>query len=304
MSVEKYLQPKDLQALTGALSEMTPGSRVIAGGTDLMIEIKNDAPEIPVLVSLVKVPELKGIGLLDTGDGCFLRIGAMECHAEIAASDAVRQNANALALACDHVGSRQVRNRGTIGGSLGNASVAGDMLPVLYLLDASLVLLSGDGTERTVPADCFLTGLGQTCLGGQEIVKEILIPVRPERSSCFVKLGGRAEVTIAEISLCLSWEMNNGQIASVQGVLGAVDRFPVRLPEAEEILGGGAIGAEACEKLTASLSDRIRTVRLNRKRPPRLRIREGEKEFKERAVRGVVYDAVELMCRTAGTGSL
>jgi len=302
MTIKRFMQPRSLSELTAALAEMTPDSKVIAGGTDLMIEIKDRDPVIPVLVSLCKVPELKGICVTETAAGQELHIGAMECHADIAASETVRKYASALAESCDHVGSRQVRNRGTIGGSLGNASVAGDMLPVLYLFHASLAVTGPDGKGRMIPVEELPAGIGRTSLGYNEIIKEIVIPVHPERNSCFVKLGGREEVTIAEISLSLSWEMRDGKIAAVEGVMGAVDRVPAELTETDGILGQGTVGTEECERLFGCLSERIAVIRKNRKRPPKLRIREGEKEFKERAVRGVVYDAVGKMLAKAGAG--
>ena len=301
MAVKRFIQPKTYEELGAALSCMDPDSKVIAGGTDLVIKVKNNDPEIPVLVSLCKTPELKGIWVSDDEEGQTLHIGAMNTHAEIAESELVRKHAAALAESCGSVGSQQIRNRGTAGGNLGNASVAGDVLPVLYLLHADLLITGPDCSERIISAEELAERPGKTTLSYNEIVKEMLIPVRPERHSLFVKMGAREEVTIAEISLCLSWECEEGKIANVEGILGAVDSKPVWLTEADSLLGKGSISNEDLDELSDSLAERIRVVRMNRKRPPRLRIREGEREYKERAVKGVVYDAAEKLMRQNNT---
>lgn len=300
MSVGSFIQPETYKDLGAALAGMDADSKVVAGGTDLMIKIKSGDPEIPVLVSLSKVPELKGIRITDDKDGRVLHIGAMCTHAEVADSDLVREHATAMVQACRDVGSQQIRNRGTVGGSLGNASVAGDVLPVLYLLHADLVIAGEGCSERTISAEDLTEGPGRTSLSYNEVIKEILVPINDERQSLFVKMGAREVVTIAEISLCLSWECEKGKIKNVEGILGAVDTRPIRIDEADELLGQGDIAEDNIDKLAESLSDRIRVIRENRKRPPRLRIREGEKEYKERAVKGVVYDAVESMLSASG----
>ncbi len=301
MLVKEYRQPTTLSELADALVQMTEESRLLAGGTDLIIDIKNHPREIPLLVSLCKVPELYGTGVenCEAGDDGsepekrFLRIGTMETHAAIAADPMVRKYARALAEACDHVGSRQVRNRGTIGGSLGNASVAGDMLPVLYLLHARLQIFGMDGNLRRIPATELIAGVGKTTLTPQEMIFAVEIPMEENRDSCFVKLGGRQEVTIAEISLGLSWARDKEVFEAVEGVLGAVDVRPIPVPEAGEILNGTLGTPAECDRLAEALSARITAIRMKRKRPPKLRIREGEREYKERAIRGVVYDAVD-----------
>lgn len=300
MRVQNYDQPASLSELAVCLGRMDEKSTLLAGGTDFIIKMKNRPREITYLVSLCKVPELFGIGIEKGPDGIdMLRVGAMETHDNVAHDENVQRWARALSISCNHVGSQQVRNKGTIGGSLGNASVAGDVIPVLYLLHATIEIFGADGTSRFIAADELIAGVGRTTLSLQEVIRAVWIPLHPERDSCFVKLGGRKEVTIADISVCLSWERSGGHFHAVEGVLGAVDVRPVRLTEVPEIFEGSDAGTEECSRLADSLAERIRVIRKNRKRPPKLRIREGEPEYKERAVRGVVYDAVELMCEIA-----
>lgn len=291
MSETRYLQPSCVEELVQALGQMTDKSAVLAGGTDLMIAIRNKLPEIDCLLSLCRVEELAEI----RKEEGWLSVGAMATHAQIAANSLVRNYFPALSMACDHVGSKQIRNKGTIGGSLANASAAGDMLPCVYLFHGEVEILDWEGKARRVPAEEFYQGISRTCLKTGEILKSIWLPVHEERNSCFVKLGGRKEVTIAEISLALSWVRDAEGYHQIEGILGAVDSRPIRLEEADRILSGRKINREQKEALAESLSQRIQVIRENRKRAPKLRIRECEKVYKEYAVKGVVYDAIELI---------
>lgn len=291
MACMNFLQPGNLSELVESLGQMTENSRVLAGGTDLLVNLRSKPANYDVILSLCKVSELTGI----SREGDKVRIGAMETHGNIASAPLINEFFPALSQACDHVGSKQIRNKGTIGGSLGNASVAGDMLPVLVLFEGEIELLCREGTTRLVPALEFQKGPSRTELTVGEVISAIWLPIQEGRRSCFLKMGGRREVTIAELSLSMSWYGEPGAFRQVRGVLGAVDVRPVVLDEAPGLLEGCEIGEEQADALAQSLSERIRQIRLNRKRRPRLRIREGETLFKERAVKGLVYDVLEMM---------
>lgn len=291
MTCEKYIQPLTLDALTVALSRMTEDSVILAGGTDLIIALRKNHRAPDCILSLCSVKEMKGI----CRQGTYIRIGAMETHGAVAENPLVKQNLQALAMACDHVGSKQIRNKGTIGGNLANASVAGDILPVMCLLHGLVEIMDSSGSTRKIQAEDLLMGAGKTVLKPGEVILAVWLPLLPERNSCFVKLGGRKEVTIADISLAMSWEIKNGRFHNVEGVLGAVDTKPVYLTEANALLGDRRIQNEDLLAFSESLSKRIRTIRENRSSQPRLRILECEKVYKEAAVKGVVYDVFEMM---------
>ena len=263
-----YSQPTDMDGLARALGQATEKTVLLGGGTDLLIMIQKKHPPIDRYISLGKIPDL---GKIEEQDG-FLKIGAMATHHQIARNPLVEKYFPALSMACSHVGSQQIRNKGTIGGSLANASPAGDMMPCVFLFK---------GNQRTA------LSLG-------EAVSALWLPIREERKSCFVKLGARTDVTIAQISLALSWEKKEKAIESVRAYLGAVDVRPLYLPEAEELLSG-EISREKKDALAESLRDRIQGIRERRKRQPKLRITEAERLYKERAVKGIVYDAAEYM---------
>lgn len=285
----EYLQPADREELFAAMAQMTEDSVFLAGGTDLLCEIREAKIKIDRIVSLGLLKEFSGIRL--EGDG--IRIGSMATHGEIAADPNVRRYLRALAEACAHVGSKQIRNKGTIGGNLMNASPAGDMIPCFFLLHGKAEILSSDGTTRFAGAGEFYRGGGAPAMERNEVLAAVHFPVVPERDSFFVKLGSRTEVTIAQISACMSAKKKDGMFEDVEFYLGSVDRTPLPVPEAAAILGGSLGTVEERNQLSELLSKRIQEIQAKRKRPPRLKIRESERHYKERAVKGVVYDLLD-----------
>ena len=288
---KNYCQPRTEAELLEVLGRMTEHSQILAGGTDLLIELRNKRPQVDILLSLWGLTDW--IQIRQEGD--WLVIGAMAVHEDIARNPLVKQYARALAMSCASVGSRQVRNKGTIGGSLGNASPAGDIMPCLFLLHGKVELLDAQGVSRLVPAEEFLDAGGKTILTPGVVIRSIWLPIQPERDSCFVKLGNRREVTIAQISLCFAWTRKKDRHEALEAVIGAVDRRPLWVPEAAELLAPLPVPDAAKDQLSRLLAERIQTIRLNRSRPPKLKITEAERLYKERAVRGVVYDAVDAM---------
>jgi carbon-monoxide dehydrogenase medium subunit len=289
MKMTKYLQPKTKDELKEAMGTLTEKSLIIAGGTDLMPKIREELPETDVFLSLSKMQDLKEI---EVRDG-VLYIGAMVTHAMAAKNPDILKYATALSDACSHVGSQQIRNRGTLGGSLINASPAGDVLPCLCLLNATLELMDAQGNTRSVPATEFTQGAGRTVCEAGEVLCAILIPVREDRKSAFIKLGSRKEVTIAQISIAFSWDNKEGYFHP-EGYLGAVDTRPVHLDELPELIKEGVVDDACKDAIAKSLRERITVIRTNRKRPPKLKITEAERLYKERAVRSVVYDLFDL----------
>lgn len=288
---KSYCQPRTEAELIEVLGQMTENSCILAGGTDLLIELRDKRPQVDLVLSLCGLTEWTKI----RQEGDWLVIGAMAVHEDIARNSLVKQYARALSMSCASVGSRQIRNKGTIGGSLGNASPAGDMMPCLFLLHGKVELLDAQGVSRLVPAEEFLNAGGKTILTPGVVIRSIWLPIQPERDSCFVKLGSRREVTIAQISLGLAWTRQEDRHEALEAVIGAVDRRPLWVPEAAELLAPYPVSDEAKDQLSQILAQRIQAIRLNRTRPPKLKITEAERLYKERAVRGVVYDVVDAM---------
>lgn len=222
------------------------GSRVkpIAGGTDLMIQLREHVLSAETLVDISQIEELKHIRV----DGDMLRIGAAVTYAQLKASPEVQRYAYLLAEASRVVGAIQIQNMGTIGGNIANASPAGDTLPCLYVLGAQLTLRSSQG-ERTVPIKDFIVGVRRTDLQPGEIITEISFKgLPPNAGSSFVKLGLRQSQAISVVDTAAILTVADGKIADVRIACGSVAPTIVFCPSAEGLLKGQSYSDERFEE--------------------------------------------------------
>lgn len=232
----EYLEPSSLEEALQILAARGEEAKVLAGGHSLVPLMKLRLTQPGVLVYLGRIPGLKGISL----DGQRLRIGGMTTHAEVAASPLVRQQAPALAQAAHEVGDRQVRARGTIGGSLAHNDPAADLPAVMLALDAEMKLRSASG-ERTLKAESFLVGILETALRPDEILTEVSVAVSPR--SAYVKFPNPAShYAIAGVGVALQ---GNGTVTGARiGVTGAAP-LAFRAAGAEAALTGKSLSAES-----------------------------------------------------------
>ncbi len=277
------LQPQSLQEACELLNrQAAAGAVVLAGGTDLLVDIRR--PIIPahlprckgcdprtglplrtvaeppsVLIALSRIPELRGIASSVEGE---IALGAMTTIAEICQSPLVREKLRALAEGGDHLGSPLVRNRGTIGGNLCNARPAADALIPAVALGARLELQSVRGI-RTVAVEDFIAGPGKTIREADEILVRLIFPAHSSRtgSSC-LKLANRQALEISVVNVAAVLALNgNGKIARARIALGAVGPTPILAMKAAEFLGGkkpdaenftkaGKIAAGECRPIT------------------------------------------------------
>ncbi|MEO8694586.1 MAG: xanthine dehydrogenase family protein subunit M [Acidimicrobiales bacterium] len=200
-----------------------PQSMVLAGGTDAMVEINFGHRRPQHVVAVDRIPELNEW----RSDGSTLRIGAGVTYAALEAAPFERL-VTALAHAARTVGSPQIRNAGTLGGNVAMASPAGDTLPVLAALDASIEL-HRVGEVRVVPWHEFFVGPKKTTRRDDELVVAILVPVR-RGPQAFLKVGTRNAMVIAVASVCLVIDLDE---RTVRCGLGAVGPVPLRAPAAE-----------------------------------------------------------------------
>lgn len=287
----RYLQPKDMDELLSALAGMTEKDVILGGGTDLLPEMRKKPWDAKICLSLSHMEELKRI----EREGDWLKIGAMATHTKISGDKVIKHYFNALAMACEKVGSTQIRNKGTIGGSLVNSTPAGDMMPCAFLLEAELEICNHKREMRRIKAIDFLDERGQSQIACDEVLMWIWLPIKPEQKSCFIKLGTRREVSIAQISLCLSWKEVEGECQAIRVFMGAVDSKPIELSEGKSLEGQLPISDEKAGIFSQAARCRITCIRENSKRESKLRLNESEKLYKERSVKGLVYDIVEYM---------
>jgi CO/xanthine dehydrogenase FAD-binding subunit len=238
--IARYAAPHSLDE---ALDLLKGGSvSILAGGTDLMPQSRSArSPLQPTLMNIRRIPELSGIARADN----VIRIGALATITELRDSPLVRERLNALWQACDHFASDQIRNAGTIGGNICNASPAGDTLVPLIALDARVVLAAkpnGAMKTRTIPLADFLLGPGKTARAAGELLVAVEIPLPAQNAvSAFFKFGTRPALDISVISIGLAAVRAGDRLNSVRLAFGAVAPRPIRAPATEAALEGKAL---------------------------------------------------------------
>ena len=216
ISLKRIVTPATLQE---ALGEMSKHSRLIAGGTDLLLELDRGVhPEIDTLIDISRIPGLDRIEM----DGDQIVIGALVTHSQIVTSDLVRSRAIPLAQACWEIGSPQLRNRATVVGNLVTASPANDTITPLRVLDAELELTSVDGTRSVSLAD-FHTGVRRNALMPGEMVTAVRFRALADNErAVFLKLGNRRAQAISVVHLTAAVALVDGLVVTARLALGSV----------------------------------------------------------------------------------
>lgn len=233
-----YARAHSLQEALDLLARSGDKARVLAGGTDLVVAFREENERIRQVDVVVDISYLEELSYIREEEG-GIALGPLSTHADIAASPLIREVAPFLAQACSQVGSPQIRNRGTIGGNICNASPAADTLPVLVALDAEVTIQSLEGQRRLALAE-FVVAPYRTVLQPGEMVTEIRF-AKPARGAgtCFLKLGRRKAMSIARLSVAAMIEKNEeGYITKARIAPGAALPIPARVRSAEETLEG------------------------------------------------------------------
>ncbi|MBI4489188.1 MAG: xanthine dehydrogenase family protein subunit M [Deltaproteobacteria bacterium] len=240
-----YFAPQSLGDATSLLRQYGNKSRLLAGGTDLLLRLERRLVEPCVVIDLKKIRALRGIKATRKG----LRIGAVTLMDEIASSPLVQGRCGIIAKGAAAVGSIQTRNRATLGGNLCNASPAADTAPPLIALSARARIASSR-SEREVPLEGFFLGPGKTCLQPNELLKEVFIPSPVRRSGSSFQRCTRTAMDIALVNCAvfLSLAPKGETITDIRIVLGAVAPTPVRAQPAEDLLKGKNPGKDAIEE--------------------------------------------------------
>ncbi len=226
-----------------------PGSKALAGGTDVIPQMRDGRFRAGVLVDLSRIDGLSGIELA----GGEVVIGALTRYSDMLHSSLLLAHAPFLAEVSGLVGGAQTQNRGTLGGNIANASPAGDTLPVLLALDAVVDLIGRDG-ERTLPLADFLLGPGQTALAPGELLRRVrFAPLGPGVRSRFLRLGNRRGMLISVVSAAVALGRDEyGRVSDCRVALGAVAPTPVRCRKAEMLLLGRRPDAELIDRAAAA----------------------------------------------------
>jgi CO/xanthine dehydrogenase FAD-binding subunit len=231
--------------------------RPLAGGTDLLVQLTGDlGPPPDRVLDIWGLTELRGINL----DGDELVIGALTTYTELRGSALVGELLPALALASATIGAAQIQNRGTVGGNLGNASPAGDTLPIWLATDSQVVLGSASG-ERTVAAVDFFTGYRETARRDDELVLRVRIPLLPRRHVRFHKVGTRRAQAISKVVMAVSWLTgDDGAWTDARVALGSVAATPIRARSTEAALDGEHPVRATADAAVAALEAEIQPI--------------------------------------------
>jgi aerobic carbon-monoxide dehydrogenase medium subunit len=240
--------PHSVDECLKILTERGADAKVVAGGTDLLPQLKN------ALLKPAYVVDLSGIATLRTlahTNGSGLRIGASVTARAVELDEHVRSTYTSIAEGGALVGSVQVRNLATVVGNLCNAAPPADMAPPLLALDAEAVI-AGPGGQRRVPLASFFTGVRRTVLAPNELLVEIAVPAPgPNSGGNYLRHTPRRELDIAVVGVASQITLTNGVCTKARIALASVAPTPVRAMAAEQALAGQPITPELIEKAAA-----------------------------------------------------
>lgn len=259
MEAFDYVAPR---SLADAFAHLTNGrsSLMLAGGTDVIVQLREGRRHCDQLIDVKHIPELMALRFAEDGT---LEIGAAKPLAEIYEDPEVARRLPGLVDAAGLIGGIQVQSRASLGGNLCNASPAADASPALMVLGARLVIGSATGT-REVPVEEFFLGPGKNALQPGELLVQVKIPAQPANSNAhYLRFIPRNEMDIAVASAGVRFALNGaGRIESARVAIGAVAATPLMVPAAAEALNGNlpteetfAAAGEASAALATPIND-------------------------------------------------
>jgi carbon-monoxide dehydrogenase medium subunit len=244
-----YFIPRTLDEALSLLVQHVPNARIIAGGTDLIIEFERGVRQPCVLIDITRLGELNSMRMDERGE---IHIGALVTHNDVVASELCVNQALPLAQACREVGAPQIRNRATIAGNLITASPANDTIAPLIALGARVTLRSVRGSREVALSDFYL-GVRKTVMQTDELLTEITFPaLTPNQRGAFMKLGLRRAQAISVVTACAVVTLDAHQhVSNARITLGAVAPTIIRAREAEQALNGQALSNETITRVAA-----------------------------------------------------
>jgi len=249
----EYYAPRTLSEAWEILARFNGEARVVAGGTNVLLNLKTgkDAPK--AVVNIKRLPELRGHAF-----NSHLTLGTLTTLEEIRHSPVIREHYPALSDAAATMASVQIRNLATVGGNLCNAAPSADMTPILIALDG-VALIAGANGERRVRLDEFFTGPGATVLKPDELLVAIEVPP-PSGPALYLKHAPRTWMDIAVVGVGLRLRLADGVCSDARIVLGAVAPTPLRARRAEDELRGGSLDAGRIERAAAIAAEESKPI--------------------------------------------
>jgi len=253
----RYESPVTLDAAVALMAEAGDGGRVLAGGTDLLVQLRAGMVEPDVIIDIKKIAEMREI---TEEDGGFV-VGAAVTGAELGEHTAFSAAWPGVVEGTELIGSSQIQSRATMGGNLCNASPAADSVPAQIAANAVLRIAGPDGV-RELPVEEFCTGVGQNSLADGEILVSFKFPARAAKASdAYLRLTPRTEMDIAVVGVGVSLTMDDsGTCTDARVGLGAVAVTALLVQEAADALIGTKVDAAALDNLAAATSAAARPI--------------------------------------------
>jgi carbon-monoxide dehydrogenase medium subunit len=279
---EKYFCPQDIPEALKILEEFQGKARLLAGGTDLILQIRNRETEPKVLVDVTRIPGLDEIKLEEG----MIRIGPLVTHAQVAQSPLIREKASALGEGASKLGSPQIRNLGTVAGNIVSGQPGADTTIPLLALDAKVKVKNNQG-ERTVPLTEFFLDTGKTVVDStREMVTEILFsPLTEDESSVSLRLARRKALAlpILTVSVVVSADLKQKKFNRVRIAMGPVAPTPFRPREAEQMLASAPIADEVIKSAAKKAAQEAN---------PRTSPLRGSEEYRREIIANLVERAI------------
>jgi len=277
----QYFAPHKIEEALEILSKYGKEIKIIAGGTDLLVQYYDRLYEVNSWLDLRNISGLKNIRINKNE----MEIGAMVRHAQLEKSEDIKKYFLILSQAAADIGSPQIRNRGTIGGNIVNASPAGDLLSPLMAYDAQFKLQSNQ-REMIVPAEEFFIGPKKTILKPDQLLTRIILPLPKEMTyGCWIKIGKRKALAIATIILALVVKMaeDNKTVKDVRTCLGSVAPTPIEIKEIRKKMVGKYFEQLDFAELGQIVEDKISPIDDIR----------GTREYRKDVAKNIMINALE-----------
>ena len=254
-----YFEVKSIEEAVSLLSEYGEKARIIAGGTDLLVQVrgKTKKPEY-----VIDIGGIDGLDYIKYDKKQGLAIGVLTLISALEKSPEIREKFPVISQAAGQLGSVAIRNMGTIGGNLCNAAPSAEMAPPLIGLSANVKLVGPDG-ERVVPLEDFFTGPGTTVLRKGEMLVEVQVPVSADNTrGTYLKHGlrGTIDLAIVGVAAVATFEVDSKICKDIRIALGAVAPTPMRARGAEEILRNKRIDEELIDKSAEAAAAEARPI--------------------------------------------
>lgn len=274
------LTPHNLAEALEMLHQNDPELKVVAGGSDVIVQLRDGVLRASKLLNILSLKELRYIRMT----GGQIHIGALTTYSDIIHHDLTRNHAWILVEAARQIGAVQLQNTATIGGNLGNASPAGDSLPPLYALDATVVTCSKAG-EREIPIEQFFTGYRKLALSPEELIEEVYFnSLDSDDRGAYLKLGLREAnaISIVDVAVALRAKKPDNSFGKIWIALGAVAPTIRRARKCEQALLNKPLTSDLLKQASALAAEDAAPIDDIR----------GSAEYRKDAVVSLVYQAL------------